>query len=188
MAKQYGIIDLLNKIADYANSRINAVITAALPAGTNLLGKVGIDQVTANANEVVVKSITAGDTNIGNVDIASAIPAGTNIIGAVKQDVQNYTTVSKYGDYTTQQTNADLWTPTAGKKFVLTDISVSTATAGTVTLLDEATIIREYKLAANGGAVENLRSAVLSAAANNDLKVTTSGALDCFIIVSGYEV
>lgn len=42
-----------------------------LAAGTALIGKVGIDQVTANANEVVVKSITAGDTNIGNVDVAS---------------------------------------------------------------------------------------------------------------------
>ncbi len=50
-------------------------ITDALPAGTNLLGKVGIDQATANANEVVVKSITAGDNNIGNVDIVT-LPAG----------------------------------------------------------------------------------------------------------------
>jgi len=55
-------------------------------AGTNLMGKVGIDQVTANANEVVVKSITAGDNNIGNVDIASALPAGTNLLGKVGID------------------------------------------------------------------------------------------------------
>lgn len=106
----------------------------------------------------------------------------------VKVNTQNYITVTKYGDYTTQQTNTDLWTPATGKKFVLTDISISTATTGTITLLDEATIIREYKFAENGGAVENLKSAVISAAANNDLKVTTSGALDCFIAVSGYEV
>lgn len=32
----------------------------SLPSGTALLGKVSIDQVTANANEIVVKSITAG--------------------------------------------------------------------------------------------------------------------------------
>ena len=36
----------------------------ALPAGTNLIGKVGIDQVTANANEVVVKSRIA-ETYLG---------------------------------------------------------------------------------------------------------------------------
>jgi DNA polymerase/3'-5' exonuclease PolX len=71
-------------------------VVGALPAGTALLGKVGIDQSTANANEVVVKSGTvtavtsltnalpAGDNNIGNVDIASALPTGTNTIGSVK--------------------------------------------------------------------------------------------------------
>jgi hypothetical protein len=42
-----------------------------LAAGTALMGKVGIDQVTANANEVVVKSIAAGDNNIGNVDVVT---------------------------------------------------------------------------------------------------------------------
>lgn len=47
----------------------------SLPSGSALLGKVSIDQVTANANEVVVKSITAGDTNIGNVDIVT-LPSG----------------------------------------------------------------------------------------------------------------
>uniref|UniRef100_A0A6M3IZ30 Uncharacterized protein n=1 Tax=viral metagenome TaxID=1070528 RepID=A0A6M3IZ30_9ZZZZ len=50
-------------------------IVNALPAGTNLIGKFSIDQVTANANEVVVKSITAGDNNIGNVDIVT-LPSG----------------------------------------------------------------------------------------------------------------
>ena len=128
MAKQYNLGTLLNRVCDYANSRVNVAVT------------------------------------------------------------QNYTTVAKYGNYTSQQTATDLWTPGTGKKFVLTDISVSTATAGTITLLDEAAIIREYKLAANGGAVENLKSVIMSAAANQDLKVTTSGALDCFIVVSGYEV
>ena len=42
-----------------------------LAAGTAIIGKVSIDQVTANANEVVVKSISAGDNNIGNVDVVS---------------------------------------------------------------------------------------------------------------------
>jgi len=36
-------------------------------AGSALIGNVGIDQVTANANEVVVKSITAGETHVGSV-------------------------------------------------------------------------------------------------------------------------
>lgn len=36
--------------------------------------------------EIIVASITAGDTNIGNVDIASALPVGTNLIGKVGVD------------------------------------------------------------------------------------------------------
>ena len=67
-----------------ASGTVTAVtaITNALPAGTALLGKVSIDQVTASANEVVVKSITAGNNNIGDVDVAS-IAAGDNNIGNV---------------------------------------------------------------------------------------------------------
>ena len=68
-----------------AGSEAQVDVVAALPAGTNLLGKVGIDQVTANANEVVVKSITAGDNNIGNVDVVTlpALVAGSANIGDV---------------------------------------------------------------------------------------------------------
>jgi len=80
-----------------SGSEAQVDIVAALPAGTNLLGKVGIDQVTANANEVVVKSGTvtavtaitnalpAGTNNIGDVDVLTlpALAAGTNNIGDV---------------------------------------------------------------------------------------------------------
>jgi len=67
-------------IADRLKSLLTNIV---LKAGTALIGKVGIDQVTSNANEVVVKSITAGDNNIGNVDIAS-ITAGDTVIGKVE--------------------------------------------------------------------------------------------------------
>ena len=48
---------------DTGNASLASIKTAvegSTPAGTNIIGKVGIDQATANANEVVVKSITAG--------------------------------------------------------------------------------------------------------------------------------
>jgi len=45
----------------------------SLPSGTALMGKVGIDQVTANANEVVVKSaLPAGTAHIGETDTKDA--------------------------------------------------------------------------------------------------------------------
>ncbi len=55
-----------------------------LTSGTNLVGKVGIDQVTANANEIVVKSITAGplpDTN--GSDLAGVHSGIDNIDGKI---------------------------------------------------------------------------------------------------------
>lgn len=54
-----------------------AVTLATLPAGTNLLGKVGIDQATANANEVVVKSGTI-------TTLTNPLAAGTAVIGKVR--------------------------------------------------------------------------------------------------------
>lgn len=65
------IADIDSMLDAVSGNEFQVDIVAALPAGTNLLGKVGIDQSTANANEVVVKSITAGNNNIGNVDIVS---------------------------------------------------------------------------------------------------------------------
>ena len=62
----------------------SATIDAALPAGTN-----GIGKLTANSGvdigDVDVASIAAGDNNIGNVDVETlpAIPAGDNNIGNV---------------------------------------------------------------------------------------------------------
>lgn len=61
--------------------KTSATIDAALPAGTN-----GIGKLTANSGvdigDVDILSIAAGDNNIGNVDIAS-IAAGDNNIGNV---------------------------------------------------------------------------------------------------------
>lgn len=47
-----------------------------LLAGTALIGKVGIDQVTANANEVVLKASAA---NVGKVDPNTATPTIYNV-------------------------------------------------------------------------------------------------------------
>lgn len=48
------IISLLSSIA--------SSVAAAIPAGTNLIGKVGIDQVTADANRVVICGVQGDGT------------------------------------------------------------------------------------------------------------------------------
>jgi hypothetical protein len=66
-----------------AGTEMQVDVVGALPAGTALLGKVGIDQATANANEVVVKSGTV--TAVTSITNAVAVTnAGiTSIDGKV---------------------------------------------------------------------------------------------------------
>ncbi len=60
-------------------------IAGALPTGDNAIGKLAAND-GVDIGDVDVKSIAAGDNNIGNVDIVTlpALPTGTNIIGEVK--------------------------------------------------------------------------------------------------------
>jgi hypothetical protein len=65
-------------------------ISGALPAGSNIIGKVGIDQSTpGTTNGVqVVAALPTGSNTIGAISNASfaitgALPAGTNVIGTV---------------------------------------------------------------------------------------------------------
>lgn len=63
-------------------------ITNALPAGTNLLGKVGIDQTTPGTTN----KVSIGTD--GTVAINAALPAGTNVIGHVINDTGSTTAVT----------------------------------------------------------------------------------------------
>lgn len=65
-----GDVDVTS-IAAGDNNIGNVDIASAIPAGTNLIGKVGIDQLTANANEVVVKSGTV--TTVTSITNAVAV-------------------------------------------------------------------------------------------------------------------
>lgn len=69
-------------------------IGTALPAGSNLIGKVGIDQITdGTTNRVVAKisqtsgenvvKLAAGTASIGKVEVDVKLPAGDNTIGGV---------------------------------------------------------------------------------------------------------
>jgi hypothetical protein len=63
--------EIMENVYDSANGNIKV----ALGAGTALLGKVGIDQATANANEVVTKT--------GSVTTATLAAETTKVIGTV---------------------------------------------------------------------------------------------------------
>ena len=161
------------------SGNLKTAILEALPAGTNNIGIVDVNS---------LPSLPAGTNNIGDVDIASALPAGSNIIGAVKKDKINYTIVNKHVSSADATGGVTIWDPTSGKKFVVTDLIISTDTAMTVTIKDGATNIMVLYLAANGGAVSNFQTPLESSTADNNLTVTASTAGNIAVTATGYEV
>jgi hypothetical protein len=143
-------------------SGVVSSITGALPAGTALIGKVGIDQATANANGVVVKS---------------AIPTGTNTIGGTKDAGPSQTvTRTTFASADCSATPVDLTTaPTA--KPVAMDIIISVATACTVHINTETTgLLFDVYMAANSTVQLTPRGYIKGATAAKKLQITTSVA------------
>jgi len=128
-----------------------------------------------------------GNEGILTVTQAAKDRTVTGTVTTEKGDT-SYTKVKKTGFYSTQQSDTTLWTPAAGKKFVITDIIVSVDTAMRIYLNDDATKIWEWHLAANGGCVINLQTPDESAAINNTLSITMDATGKCSIKVLGYEV
>jgi hypothetical protein len=116
-----------------------------------------------------------------------------------------YVLVHKDGEYSTAQTGAALWTPASGKKFIVTDITITTGgtTAGIVTLWQGASgdtaytvgtdpvIFRgEFAPSANSkpGVVKSFNVPYVSTTADHVLRVTTSAAMTVYVQVNGYEL
>jgi len=151
-------------------------------------GSISIDDnggsITVDGSVSIGSALPAGTNTIGKVDLN----AGSNIIGAVKKDVVNYTIVNKHVSSADATGGVTVWDPTAGKKFVVTDLIISTDTAMTVTIKDGATNIMVLYLAANGGAVSNFQTPLQSSTADNNLTVTASTSGNIAVTATGYEV
>ena len=113
--------------------------------------------------------------------------------------------VHKDAEYTTAQTGTVIWTPTTGKKFAITDITVSVGgtTSGVVTLFDAIAATTTYTAGttpaifraayapstnSSPGTVKSFNVPYVSAAANNVVHVTTSAAMTVYIQLNGYEI
>ena len=125
------------------------------------------------------------------VDVVAALPAGTNIIGAVKRDVINYTPIRKYIAGAGAQTDTIVWSPAAGKKWVITDLICSLSAAGTITFEEDKTggdeVVFALDWAANGGVSSNLQTPIFGTEDDADLIVTTTAG-NVKIFVLGYEI
>jgi phosphoribosylpyrophosphate synthetase len=112
--------------------------------------------------------------------------------------------IHKDSEYTTQQTTTALWTPASGKRFVVTDLTITTGgtTNGIVTLYDAAAstaysagttpaVFRgEFAPSSTSrpGVVKSFNVPYVSPTVNNRLHVTTSAAMTVYIQVNGYEI
>lgn len=95
-------------------------------------------------------------------------------------------------DFANSQTAATIYTPPTGRKWVITDLDISLAAAGTIRIFDNTDTIanRVTQLigAANGGKVHAYKKNRKSAAADNVLKYTTLSGATGSLEVSGYLV
>lgn len=108
-------------------------------------------------------------------------------------------------EFTTQQTGAAVWTPASGKKFVVTDFTISTGgtTAGIVTLWQGAAADTTYNPGTDPaifrgefapsntskpGVTKTFNVPYVSTTVNHVLRLTTSAAMTVYVQVNGYEI
>ena len=151
----------------------------SIATGNNIIGQVKI----SDGTDLVLVDAS------GNlmVNLGVKLAATTDSVEAKKGDT-HYTKIYKYVALT-GVTETAVWTPTAGKKFVITDIHISATAAGTCTLRDgtAGTVFWIGSFAANGGMVSNLQTPIQSATANNVLTAQAS-AITQYILICGYEI
>jgi hypothetical protein len=158
-----------------------------------------ITPITADVNGLKVQlgvAIPAGDNNIGNVDVVTlpALPAGSNLVGSLKVAETGYTRVSKRVALSASQSGSTIWTPTSGKKFVLTKLFVSCKTAGDVAFYDgtesgNTVITPSVTCGIGGGFILTWEYAFpyRSTAVNTVLKYTSGAGFTGNCMVEGWE-
>ena len=138
----------------------------------------GIDQITIRAASYPTQALinlTPLSIELTAAPYTSAAPPGAS---GVHRDV----TITLAG-------STVLWTPSVGKRFVVTSLILSTDTAQRVAAVDGADVagsrIAAPYLAAAGGLIYT--GPYVSAAANNALRIITAAAGNVFASVDGYE-
>jgi len=163
-------------------------VVAALPAGTNAIGKLAANS-GVDIGDVDVLSIAAGDNNIGNVDVVTlpALAAGSNTIGNTKDAGPSQTVTRTYTASADMTTAAAISpAPSAGLKIVGMDILVSTDTAMSFSVQEEtsATVFAKVFLPANGTVQITLRGYVKAAVADKKLygKASVAGNVSVTVV------
>lgn len=116
-----------------------------------------------------------------------------------------YAQIHRDAEYSTAQTGTALWTPAAGRRFVITDITISTGgtTAGIVTLWQGATADTTFNAGADPvifrgefapsatarpGVIKTFPLPFISTVVDHLVRVTTSAAMTVYVQINGYEI
>jgi hypothetical protein len=116
-----------------------------------------------------------------------------------------YALVHKDSEYTTQQTGSTFWQPASGKKFVVTDFTISTGgtTSGILTMWQGALADTTYNAGTDPaifrgefapsntskpGITKTFNVPYVSTTVNHCIKISTSTAMTMYIQVNGYEI
>ena len=172
---------------------------------TPTLGKV-YQVISQGYRQVRLRTVTTLGATVAH---AVTLTNGNQFLGGIDTGAAphnfGYTLVHRNGEYTTAQTGAALWTPTTGKKFAVTDITISTGgtTAGVVTLWQGATADTTYTTGTDPvifrgefapsatvkpGAVKSFNVPFVATTVDHILRVTTSAAMTVYVQLNGYEI
>lgn len=166
-----------------SGSEMQVDVVAALPAGTNAIGKLA-------ANSGV---------DIGDVDVTSlpALAAGTNAVGKLLPpdvDVTAHTNYArKYYTSAGAATDGIIWSPAAGKRWHVAWIYIQVSAAATVTLEDDKAggddPIFKSEFAANSGTFLTFPDQYPMSSGEDaaDLTITTTAG-NVYVSCGGWEI
>jgi hypothetical protein len=174
-----GGVTLLSATTLFVSSGATGVVLVSSAA---LTGKF---QVTGQVTSLVTGTVTAVVT--GGVTLLSSAVIGINVLKSCGPFTSTWVYVAL-----TSSTNTVVWKPAATKRFNMTDLTISSPSAGLVTVTqDTATTvtIAKVQLAANGGWSAGFVTPWVATQTNHGLviKGDMSGTTSIYVVVSGYE-
>lgn len=185
-------------IGDVTVNNASGAAAVNIQDGGNTITVDGTVTATVDTSALATSAKQLADGHNVTVDNASGASAvniqdGGNTItvdGSVKRDVINYTPIRKYYTNAGAVTDGIVWSPAAGKKWVITDIIINTSAAATITLEEDLaagdSAFMKFELAANGGVSTNFQTPLFSVEDDADLLITTSAGT-IYVCCSGYE-
>jgi len=209
---------IFNNLRGYSSIGFNLTIPSGAVAvfessydGINFISarmrSIDTDEYTSMSNETATYIGSISSVRIFRVRISLAGSGTGSVIGRASIDVSTLEgiehgsrpdafgniAVHKDFTYTAIQTGAIIWTPQSNKKFVVTDLFVSTDGNNIITFFDETNspgnIVYGAKFTTNNGIVIcSFRTPYVSISANNSLKLTSTTAQEVRGVIHGYEI